>query len=75
MFASNDDQVLIADASSVMDLTFTPTVTTDPDSQVDRTDYTVSSTIKPTYISSGNPVSPTNKIVTEDSMTADNISY
>lgn len=67
-FQSNDDQVLSADVNSVMDLVFTPVTTTDPDSQVNRVDYTVSATIKPTFICSGNSISATNQVLTSDSL-------
>ena len=69
VFQSNDDQVLTAWATSDMDVQLVPTTVTDPDSQVDKVNYEISVTPKPTVICSGNPLSATNKLLTSDTLT------
>lgn len=68
-FQSNDDQVLTAAATSDFAITLTPTTVTDPDSQVNKVNYELSATAKPTVICSGNALSPTNKLLTTDTLT------
>ncbi len=52
-----------------MDVQLVPTIVADPDSQVNKTNYEISITPKPTVICSGNPLSATNKFLTSDTLT------
>jgi hypothetical protein len=62
--------VLTAAATSDFAITLTPTTVTDPDSQVNKVNYEMSATAKPTVICSGNPLSATNKLLTTDTLTS-----
>lgn len=63
----SDDQVLSAGANSDLGLTLTPETVTDTDGS-SQTNWVIEGTIKPTKIASGNPISDTNKVVTEDTL-------
>lgn len=70
VLTTQDDQVMTTDANSPIDMQWTPTTTTpDPDGQGSRTDYTVSATIKPTYICNGKAINTTdNQVLTSGSL-------